>query len=91
VPELKSSTGAQPVVALPRGPSSGTWAMIQRLLALQRSSSGGGHASLREEAALARRYASDLKGWNEVIDRESWQALERLALDLLGERGHWMM
>src|SRR5439155_1510315 len=39
---------------------------------------------LREEAALARRYASDLKGWNEVIDRESWQALQGLALDLLG-------
>jgi hypothetical protein len=39
---------------------------------------------LRDEAALARRYADDLKGWNEVIDRESWQALQGLALDLLG-------
>ena len=39
---------------------------------------------LRDEAALARRYASDLKGWNEVVDRESWQALQGLALDLLG-------
>jgi hypothetical protein len=39
---------------------------------------------LREETALARRYANDLKGWNEVIDRESWQALQGLALDLLG-------
>jgi hypothetical protein len=39
---------------------------------------------LREEAALARRFASDLKGWNEVINRESWQALQGLALDLLG-------
>src|SRR5262249_2883829 len=39
---------------------------------------------LRDEAALARRFASDLKGWNEVIDRESWQALQGLALDLLG-------
>ena len=38
----------------------------------------------REEVALARRYASDLKGWNEVVDRESWQALQGLALDLLG-------
>ena len=28
--------------------------------------------------------ASDLKGWNEVINRESWQALQGLALDLLG-------
>src|SRR5262249_17970897 len=39
---------------------------------------------LRDEAALARRYAGDLKGWNEVIDRESWQALQGLGLDLLG-------
>lgn len=39
---------------------------------------------LRDEAALARRYGADLKGWNEVIDRESWQALQWLALDLLG-------
>jgi hypothetical protein len=39
---------------------------------------------LRDEGALARRYASDLKGWNEVIDRESWQALQGLALDLFG-------
>jgi hypothetical protein len=39
---------------------------------------------LRDEAALARRYASDLKGWNEVIDRESSQAIQGLALDLLG-------
>src|SRR5262249_28041853 len=39
---------------------------------------------LRDQAALARRYASDLKGWNEVINRESWQTLQGLALDLLG-------
>src|SRR6266446_7786632 len=39
---------------------------------------------LREESALARRYAADLKGWNEAIDRESRQALEGLALDLVG-------
>jgi hypothetical protein len=38
----------------------------------------------REEVALARRFASDLNGWNEVINRESWQALQGLALDLLG-------
>ena len=42
---------------------------------------------LRDEAALARRYESDLKGWNEVIDRESWQALQGLALDLVGVLG----
>ena len=149
VPELRSSNAAQSVAAAPTGPTSGTWAMIQRLLALQRSRSRledletatnelvrrldeevkGARAGLRpiltrlealakdptdsgksltesqrefrnllerrkllvavvlplrEEAALARRYASDLKGWNEVIDRESWQALQGLALDLLG-------
>jgi small-conductance mechanosensitive channel len=39
---------------------------------------------LREEAALARRFAGDLKGWNEVINRESWRALQGLVLDLLG-------
>jgi small-conductance mechanosensitive channel len=39
---------------------------------------------LREESALARRYIADLKGWNEVIDRESRQALQGLALDLVG-------
>jgi hypothetical protein len=39
---------------------------------------------LRDEAALARRYAADLKGWNAVVDRESWQALQGLILDLLG-------
>jgi len=149
VPELRSSNAAQSVAAASTGPTSGTWAMIQRLLALQRSRSrledleaatndlvrrldeevkaaqaglrpiltrlealakdptDSGKSltesqrefrnllerrkllvavvlPLREEAALARRYASDLKGWNEVIDRESWQALQGLALDLLG-------
>src|SRR3989441_3796595 len=39
---------------------------------------------LREESALARRYTADLKGWNEVIDRESRQALQGLGLDLVG-------
>jgi small-conductance mechanosensitive channel len=39
---------------------------------------------LREQSALARRFAADLKGWNEVIDRESRLALQALGLDLLG-------
>jgi len=39
---------------------------------------------LREQAALARRYASDLQGWKEAVDRESRQALQALGLDLLG-------
>jgi hypothetical protein len=149
VPELRTPTTAPPVASASSGPTSGTWAMIQRLLALQRSRSrleeleaatnelvrrvdeeakavraglrpiltqltalakdptDSGKSltdsqrefrdllerrkllvavalPLREEAALARRYASDLKGWNEVVDRESWQALQGLALDLLG-------
>jgi hypothetical protein len=149
VPELRSPTAGQSVGSAVSGPGSGTWALVQRLLALQRSRSrledletatnelvrrvdeeanaaraglrpiltrlgalakdptdSGTSLSdgqrefrdllerrkllvavvlpLREEAALARRYASDLKGWNEVIDRESWQALQGLALDLLG-------
>ena len=148
VPELRSPAAGQPVASAV-GPGSGAWAMVQRLLALQRSRSrlddietatnelvrrvdeeanaaraglrpiltrlgalakdptdSGTSLSdsqrefrdllerrkllvavvlpLRDEAALARRYASDLKGWNEVIDRESWQALQGLALDLLG-------
>ena len=150
VPELRSSSTAAPAatVASP-GPASGTWGMIQRLLALQRSrgrlqdietatnelvrrADEDGKAAraamrplqtrlaalakdptesgksltdtqrefrellerrkllvavvlpLREEEALARRYASDLKGWNDVVDRESWQAMQGLAFDLLG-------
>ena len=149
VPELRSP-GADPSAgAMSSAPGSGTWGMVQRLLALQRSrgrlndletatnelvrrlddeakaardglrplltrlktlakdptDSGVSLAEsqrefrdllerrkllvavalpLRDQAALARRYASDLKGWNEVIDRESWQALQGLALDLLG-------
>jgi len=39
---------------------------------------------LRDQAALARRFADDLKGWNEIIDRQSLQALQGLAFDLLG-------
>jgi len=149
VPELRSPSAGQSVASAAYGSGSGTWGMVQRLLALQRSRSrlqeletgtnelvrrvdeeakaaraglrsilerlgalakdpaGSGTSltdgqrefrdllerrkllvavvlPLREEAALARRYASDLKGWNEVIDRESWQALQGLALDLLG-------
>jgi len=152
VPELRSPNAGQAVGASASGPASGTWGMVQRLLALQRSRSRlqeledstnelvrrveeeakAARASsrpiftrlaalakdptesgmslpesqrefrnllerrkllvavtlpLRDEAALARRYASDLKGWNEVIDRESWQALQGLALDLVGVLG----
>ena len=149
VPELRAPSAGQSVTGAPAGSGSGTWGMIQRLLALQRSRSrledlekatnelvrrvdeeakaaraglrpiftrlaalakdptdsgtsltdsqrefrsllerrklvAAVTLPLREEAALARRYASDLKGWNEVIDRESWQALQGLALDLVG-------
>lgn len=150
VPELRTPTAAPPVFAAPpQLATSGTWAMIQRLLAVQRSRSNlheleaatndlvrgvdedlaALRASmkpitarlgvlardptdsgitlkdsqrefrdllerrkllaavvlpLREESALARRYAADLKGWNEVIDRESRRALQGLALDLVG-------
>src|SRR5438093_521140 len=152
VPELRSPNAGQAVGASASGPASGTWGMVQRLLALQRSRSRlqeledstnelvrrveeeakAARASsrpiftrlaalakdptesgmslpesqrefrnllerrkllvavtlpLRDEAALARRYASDLKRWNEVIDRESWQALQGLALDLVGVLG----
>jgi len=149
VPELSAPAAAQSLGAMASGAGSGTWGMVQRLLALQRSrsrlddlekatndlarrlddevkalraglrplftrlnalakdpaDSGASLADsqrefhellerrkltvavslpLRDEAALARRYASDLKGWNEVVDRESWQALQGLGLDLLG-------
>lgn len=150
VPELRTPTAAPPVSAAPpQRATSGTWAMVQRLLAVQRSRSNldeleaatndlvrgvddditAVRASikpiiarlevlakdptdsgislkdsqrefrgllerqkllaaivlpLREESALARRYTADLKGWNEVIDRESRQALQGLALDLVG-------
>ena len=39
---------------------------------------------LREQAALARRYASDLQGWKDAVDRETRQTLEALGLDLVG-------
>ena len=39
---------------------------------------------LREQAALARRYASDLQGWKGAVDRETRQALQALGLDLVG-------
>jgi len=150
VPELgAAATTPQSGAAASSGSGSGTWGMVQRLLALQRSRSrledletatnnlvrsldeeakaaraglrpiltrlealaknptDSGTSlddsqrefrsllerrklmaavllPLRDEAALARRYAGDLKGWNEVVDRQSWQALQGLALDLLG-------
>jgi Mechanosensitive ion channel len=149
VPELNSPTAAPAAAAAPSPSASGTWAMIQRLLALQRSRSSleslesatNGlvrhvdddlktvRASirpimtrlrelakdptdsvsslkdsqrefrdllerrklvaavvlpLREESALARRFAADLKGWSEVIDHESRLALQSLGVDLLG-------
>jgi hypothetical protein len=150
VPELRTPNAAPPVVAAPpQRATSGTWAMIQHLLAVRRSRSNlheleaatndvvrgveedfaalrasmkpimarlgelardptdsgislkDGQREfrdllerrkllaavvlpLREESALARRFAADLKGWNEVIDRESLQALQGLALDLVG-------
>ena len=149
VPELGSATAPQSGAATSSGSGSGTWGMVQRLLALQRSRSRLADLEaatnnlvrsldeeikaaraglrpiltrlnalaknptdsgtslqdsqrefrgllerrklmaavllpLRDEAALARRYASDLAGWNEVVDRQSWQALQGLALDLLG-------
>ena len=149
VPELGSAAAPQSGAATSSGSGSGTWGMVQRLLALQRSRSRLADLEaatnnlvrsldeeikaaraglrpiltrlnalaknptdsgtslqdsqrefrgllerrklmaavllpLRDEAALARRYASDLAGWNEVVDRQSWQALQGLALDLLG-------
>jgi hypothetical protein len=154
VPELRPSSAAPAaaapaVAAAPSGSTSGTWANIQRLLALQRSrgqledlelattdlaqrvnaeltaaraairpittrlgtlakdptDSGASLQDsqrefrdlleqrkllaavvlpLRDESALARRYAADLKGWDEVMDRASKQALQGLGIDLLG-------
>jgi hypothetical protein len=149
VPELRTPATPPVSAAPPQQATSGTWAMVQRLLAVQRSRSNldeleaatndlvrgvddditavrasitpiiarlgvlakdptdsgislkDSHREfrdllerqkllaavvlpLREESALARRYAADLKGWNEVIDRESRQALQGLALDLVG-------
>jgi hypothetical protein len=39
---------------------------------------------LREESALAKRYATDLQGWRRAVDRESRQVLQGLALALVG-------
>jgi hypothetical protein len=148
-PELSGATGGPAVAVAPAGPTSGTWGMIQRLLALQRSRGRLGELEtstnelvkqleedgktaraslrpilarltalakdptdagksladsqrefrellerrkllvaivlpLREQAALARRYASDLRGWDDVVNRQSWQVLQGLALDLVG-------
>ena len=149
VPELGAPAASQAAGSTASGSGSGTWGMVQRLLALQRSrrrlddlekatnelvrrlddeTKGSRDAlrpmlarlralakdptdsapsladsqrefrallerrkllvavalPMRDEAALARRFAGDLEGWNEVIDRESWHALQGLALDLLG-------
>jgi hypothetical protein len=149
VPELSSPPAAPAVSAGSSSWNSGTWSMLQRLLALQRSRSSletletatndlvrhvdddlkaaragirpimarlsalakdpTDSASslkdsqrefrdllerrkllaavvlpLREESALARRFAADLKGWNEVIDHETRLVLQGLGLDLLG-------
>ena len=55
-----------------------------RELLERRKALGAVMLPLREQAALARRYASDLQGWKEAVDRESRQALQALGLDLLG-------
>ena len=39
---------------------------------------------LREESALAHRYAGDLQGWQRAVDRQSLQLLQASALDLVG-------
>jgi hypothetical protein len=39
---------------------------------------------VREESALAHRFAADLQGWRSAVDRASRQTLQGLALDLVG-------
>jgi hypothetical protein len=39
---------------------------------------------LREESALARRFAEDLQGWQRAIDRQSLQLLQGIGLDFVG-------
>jgi hypothetical protein len=39
---------------------------------------------LREEAALVRRFADDLQGWQRAVDRQSLQLLQGIALDFVG-------
>jgi small-conductance mechanosensitive channel len=39
---------------------------------------------LREQSALLRRYATDLKGWTRAIDHEVWEALRGLLIQLVG-------
>jgi hypothetical protein len=149
VPELSSSGARSEARApVPADVSGGTWALLQRALALQRAHGvldqlarstsrlvrgidadlrltrsslepvvarlraltadpGGGGSladgerafqdqrararllgalilSLREESALAHRYATDLDAWQGAIDREARQALENLAIGLIG-------
>jgi hypothetical protein len=40
--------------------------------------------SLREESALAHRFAGDLQGWQGALDRERWQVLQALGMGLIG-------
>jgi hypothetical protein len=55
-----------------------------RALLERRKALGAIMLPLREEAALAKRYAADLQGWKGAVDRESRQALQALGLDLVG-------
>jgi hypothetical protein len=45
---------------------------------------GGILPPLRDEAALLRRYAGDLRGWNQALNRDIKDALESLAVGLVG-------
>jgi small-conductance mechanosensitive channel len=40
--------------------------------------------SLREESALVHRFAGDLGGWKGTVDRDRWQILQSLGIDLIG-------
>jgi hypothetical protein len=40
--------------------------------------------SLREESALVHRFAGDLDGWKGTVDRDRWQILQNLGIDLVG-------
>lgn len=52
---------------------------------LQRSKALGAVAlSLREESVLVHRFAGDLDGWKGAVDRDRWQILQNLGIDLIG-------
>jgi hypothetical protein len=52
---------------------------------LQRSKQlGAVRLSLRQEAALVRRFSGDLEGWKAAADRERWQTLQTLGVGLIG-------